>query len=70
MSHPVFKLIGYIEEDMRGIHAKLTELRAHLADMHLEDVELPVCPVCGPLHLPPSTTLADHMWNLHDQEAA
>ena len=69
-AHPVFKLIGWIEDDMRGLNAKLTELRAHLAALDIQDVELPVCPYCGPLHLPPATTLRDHLWNLHDEREA
>lgn len=29
-------------------------------------IRLPLCPECGPLHLPTGTTLADHRRNVHD----
>ena len=68
-THPVFKLIGWIQDDMRGVNAKLTELRAHLAAMDLEPASLPACPVCGPISLPPTTSLADHLRVVHDLES-
>lgn len=69
MTHPVFELIGYIESDLRNVNSRLTELRAHLAAENLQPVVLPECPVCGPLHLPPTVTIAEHMRNVHELEA-
>lgn len=64
--HPIFKLIGYIEADLRNVNARFTELRAYLAAENLQPVVLPECPLCGPLHLPPTVTLAEHLRNVHD----
>ena len=63
--HPLIELVGYIEKDLANVRARLTELRAHLVAANLQPVELPVCEVCGPLHLPPTTSLADHRRNVH-----
>lgn len=68
-AHPIFKLCAEIQADLTRANARMTALRAHLADAGLEPVVLPVCMVCGPLHLPPATTLADHMHTMHDDES-
>lgn len=69
MTHPLVELVGYIEKDLANVRARLTELRAHLVDANLQPVELPVCDLgCGPLHLPPATSLEDHYANVHDRE--
>lgn len=65
MTHPLIELVGYIEKDLGNVRARLTELRAHLVAANLQPVELPRCEICGPLHLPPTTSLEDHMANLH-----
>lgn len=65
-THPIFKLCTEIQADLNRVNARITALRAHLANEGLEPVVLPVCPECGPLHLPPATSLEDHMRNLHD----
>lgn len=64
--HPIFELIGELERDFHRINARFTALRAHLAAEDLQPVVLPECPKCGPLHLPPATTLEDHLRNVHD----
>lgn len=44
----VFQLIGYIETDLRSIHAKFTELRSQLAALNLPpDKPKPRCPQCN-----------------------
>lgn len=68
--HPIIKLCGEIQDDLERANARFTALRAHLANEDFDPVVLPVCPECGPLHLPPATTMEDHMFNLHDQATA
>jgi hypothetical protein len=68
MAEPVdvFRLLGYIEDDLRGLHAKLTEVRAMLAAMNLPAPKPTSCPEpgCG-VELRPPTSLADHLRNVH-----
>lgn len=69
--HPddVFRLIGYVEDDLRHVHAKLTEIRAMLASMNLPAPADTTCPECG-IAVRAPTSLADHMWNTHGKVAA
>jgi hypothetical protein len=68
--HPILELVGEIQADLSRANARFTALRAHLAAENLEPVILPVCDICGPLHMPPATTLEDHRFNLHGKETA
>lgn len=64
--HPVIELVGEIQRDLERANARFQALRAHLAAENLTPVVLPECPVCGPLHLPPTVTVAEHLRNVHD----
>lgn len=66
--HPIFVLIGELQRDFERINARFQALRAHLVNENLQPVVLPECPICGPLHLPPATSLEDHMHVSHGIE--
>lgn len=66
----VYRLIGYIERDLRGVNAKLTELRSMLAGgaaARTRD-DLARCPRCEVLLAGP-VTLASHLRNVHGEDA-
>ena len=62
----VYRLIGYIQDDLRQTQAKLVELRAMLAAgaMNSTSTTLTKCPHC-PVELAPRA-LADHLHTVHD----
>lgn len=68
--HPIFVLVGEIQRDLERANARFTALRAHLAAENLQPVVLPVCEICGPVRLPPTTTLSEHLRNVHGVEEA
>jgi hypothetical protein len=43
----IFKLIGYVQDDLRSCQGKLVSLRATLAAMNLPERPTVPCPVCG-----------------------
>jgi hypothetical protein len=70
VTHPVFRLLGYIEDDLRGVHAKLTEVRAQLSALQSLADERPgfACPVCGIVR-PTEGMLRDHLVLVHEVSA-
>jgi hypothetical protein len=60
-------LIGYLEGDLRGVHAKLTELRAMLASGALDraPADEKTCR-CG-IVCAGDQALADHLYNVHEE---
>ena len=65
----VFRLIGFAESDLRGVMAKLTEIRSMLAAMNLPAAKpWPVCPLCK-AELGGPRALAFHLANVHDGSA-
>lgn len=63
--HPVLDALAKAQYDLTSAQSWLAEVRRQVAALRLEPVELPVCPECGPLHLPVTTTLAEHLENVH-----
>jgi hypothetical protein len=65
----VWKLIGYIEGDLRGCQAKFTELRSMLASGALD--RAPADEVqcrCG-VACASEQALADHLYSVHEEGA-
>lgn len=63
--HPVLGALAKAQYDLTSAQSWLAEVRRQVAALGLEPVELPACPVCGPLHLPVTTTIAEHLENVH-----
>jgi hypothetical protein len=66
----VYRLLGYIEDDLRSIHRKMTEVRMLLATMNLP--KRVTVHACGPCHLAfySDRELLEHRANIHDDEFA
>lgn len=68
-AHPLLDAIAKAQYDLTSAQAWLAEVRRQVAALNLVPVELPVCEHgCGPLHLPPTTSLEDHYANVHEIE--
>ena len=65
MSEELFRLIGYVQDDLRSCKAKLVSLRATLAAMNLPEPPGAPCPVCGIDRKTP-LMLEAHLANVHD----
>jgi hypothetical protein len=63
----VYKLLGFIQDDLRQTQAKLVEVRSMLAAgaMSREPADLIGCPHCG-VQLASTRVLASHLANVHD----
>jgi hypothetical protein len=63
----VWKLIGYLEGDLRGVHAKLTELRSMLASGALDraPADEKTCH-CGVV-CAGDAALAEHRYDVHEE---
>ncbi len=61
-----WRLLTYIQDDLRQTQSKLTELRTMLAAGALDRDETPqaLCPVCG-LNRCTDPALAEHLANVH-----
>lgn len=66
----VFRLIGFIQDDLRQTQVKLVELRTWLASMELPtDRPAAPCDVCGVVR-PSQRALVEHLENVHGIIAA
>jgi hypothetical protein len=65
VSDELFKLIGYVQDDLRSCQGKLVALRATLAAMNLPERATVPCPVCG-LDRRTKGLLEEHLANVHD----
>jgi hypothetical protein len=61
----IFKLIGYVQDDLRSCQGKLVSLRATLAAMNLPERPTVPCPVCG-IDRRTQSLLEEHLANVHD----
>lgn len=65
----VFRLMGFIQDDLRSVQAKLVEVRSLMASMPMrEEAPEHQCPKCK-LGLPGERALAFHLQNVHDGPA-
>lgn len=63
----VFKLIGYLQDDLRKTQARLVEIRALLASLNLPTpTSEHVCPKCA-VDRRTADQLADHLVNVHGE---
>lgn len=62
----VYRIIGFVESDLRGVQAKFTEMRSMLAQGAMEraPVDLLACPKCG-AGFDSERALAFHDANVH-----
>lgn len=63
----IFRLIGFMQDDLRGVQAKLVELRTLLATVELPtENTFVVCPVshCG-VGIKSQRLLDEHLENVH-----
>lgn len=70
--HKVLEIARTLRYDLTAAQAKLSELMRLAALLPGPDEDGRTCPECGLLAraLPASTSLADHLWNVHGIENA
>lgn len=62
----LFRLIGFVQDDLRETQRKLIQLRALAASLNIpETTPRHVCPECGFDRLRTPERLADHRRNVH-----
>lgn len=63
----IFKLLGFIQDDLRKTQTRLVEVRALLAAQNLSDPPRFPCPECG-VERGNADALRDHLVLLHGKE--
>lgn len=69
MSAELFKLIGYIQDDLRKSQAQLVTVRAMLAALNLDERPRVPCPECG-IDRRTKSLLKEHLRNVHNREVS
>ena len=64
-SHPVWQLLDQLQAEVRVFDAKLTELRARVAEIELPGETKHVCTDCGAVHRH-RHALEEHRYRVHD----
>lgn len=63
----IFRVLGYVQDDLRGAQAKLVEVRAMLATLNLPSEQVAIrCPdpLCAVV-FKSERKLAEHLYQLH-----